>query len=347
MPKLNLNLFLDEDYEVYADRQYRRRTKYKAGHTPKRFPADVKAELAEGGETSEIFDFSYKASRHERTWIVNSLGGFYEQHWFDDLLRLVKGGKEASVYQCLGNQTTGSDYIAAKIYRPRMFRNLRKDHIYREGRANLDSDGNVIEEDGMLNAMRKRSTYGLELLHTSWLAHELKALQVLSEAGADVPIPYASNDNAILMEYVGGEFLAAPTLIEVDLEQDEAHALFEQVLKNIEILLANNMIHADLSAYNILYWEGQIKLIDFPQVIHPDENRNAYRIFERDVTKVCEYFARQGVKNKPREIATKMWRASNRRIDPEIHPAHLDEEDAKDRAYWEQSSNKTHPKFNV
>lgn len=338
MPKLNLNFFLDEDYEVYADRQYRRLAKYKPDHKPKRPPTQVQTDLAEGGAASEIFDFSYKASRHERAWIIDSLVGFYDQRWFDDVLRLVKGGKEASVYQCLGNQTTGSDYIAAKIYRPRMFRNLRKDHLYREGRANLDSDGNEIIEDGMLHAMSKRSAYGLELLHTSWLAHELKALQVLSEAGADVPFPHASNDNAILMEYVGGEYLGAPTLIEVDLDNNEAQTLFKRVLKNIEIMLANNMIHADLSAYNILYWEGQIKLIDFPQAIHPDENRNAYRIFERDIIRVCEYFARQGVKSRPRKIAAQMWRATNRRIDPEIHPAHLNEEDAKDRAYWERSS---------
>jgi len=338
MPKLNLNLFLDEEYEVYADQQYRRQIKYKPDHKPKRPPTQVQAELAAQASGAEAFEFSYKASRHEREWIVNSLGVFFDQEWFDDVLRLVKGGKEASVYQCLGNETSQTDYLAAKIYRPRLFRNLRNDHIYREGRANLDSDGNLIIEDGMLNAMRKRSAYGLELLHTSWLAYELKALQVLNTAGADVPIPYASNDNAILMEYVGGEDLPAPTLIEIDLELDEARHLFERVFKNIEIMLANNMIHADLSAYNILYWEGQIKLIDFPQVINPDENRNAYRIFARDVTRVCEYFARQGVKSRPRKIAAEMWTAFNRRIDPEIHPAHLDEEDAKDRAYWDRMS---------
>jgi hypothetical protein len=31
-------------------------------------------------------------------WLTTSLGGFYEEHWFDDVVRMVKGGKEASVY---------------------------------------------------------------------------------------------------------------------------------------------------------------------------------------------------------------------------------------------------------
>ena len=51
------------------------------------------------------------------------------------------------------------------------------------------------------------------------------------------------------------------------------------------------MIHGDLSAFNILYWEGKVTLIDFPQVTLSESNHNAYRIFQRDVRRVCEYFA--------------------------------------------------------
>jgi hypothetical protein len=51
----------------------------------------------------ENFSFTYQASRHEGEWIENSLVGFYDEHWLDDVLRLVQGGKEAHVYQCLAN----------------------------------------------------------------------------------------------------------------------------------------------------------------------------------------------------------------------------------------------------
>ncbi|HSF83496.1 MAG TPA: RIO1 family regulatory kinase/ATPase [Anaerolineales bacterium] len=338
MPKLNINLFLDDEYDDVRQivKPKRRLAKSKASHRPKGTTQQIVAELAAQSDEIETHNFTYRASRHERAWMMDSLGGFYEQQWFDDVLRLVKGGKEASVYQCLGNATSGARFLAAKIYRPRMFRNLRKDHLYREGRSNLDSDGNEITEDGMLNAMRKRSKYGLQLLHTSWLAYEYKALQILHAAGGDVPIVYASSDNCILMEYIGGEDLAAPTLNEVQLERQEALALFVRALKNIEIMLANNLVHADLSAYNILYWQGQIKLIDFPQAIHPDQNRNSYQIFERDVTRICEYFARQGVPSRPRKIATDMWTAYNRRLGPDVHPALLDDQDEGDRLYWDK-----------
>jgi RIO kinase 1 len=302
-------------------------------------------------DTVGSFDFSYHASRHERAWIVDSLGGFFEGQWLDDVLRLIQGGKEANVYQCLAIATViglEQPYIAAKVYRPRQFRNLKNDHQYREGRLDLDSDGRLITNDGKLHAMAKRTDYGLELLHASWIAHEYKTLHVLFEAGLDVPRPLAiannsdqdhpgavaTASNAILMSYIGGEDLPAPTLNSVSLVKKEAQRLFERVLHNIEGMLAHRRIHADLSAYNILYWDGEITLIDFPQAIEPEANRNAYRIFERDVTRVCDYFSRQGVTVNPRQLAADLWKAHHYPQLPDVHPGLLDPDDERDQALW-------------
>jgi RIO kinase 1 len=307
---------------------------------PKRSPPEILAELAGAEDDRQVFEFTYQASRHERGWLVNSLGSFYQQHWLDDVLRLVKGGKEASVYQCIANPAMSGRQrllLAAKVYRPRQFRQLRNDHLYREGRQNLDSEGHTIVDGGMLHAMHKRTEYGKQLLHTSWIEHEYQTLQILHAAGADVPAPYASGGNAILMAYIGGEDLPAPPLSDLSLTPQEARPLFERLLYNIEIMLANGRVHADLSAYNILYWEGQITLIDFPQAISPRENRNAYAIFERDLRRVCEYFERQGVPSRPRELAARMWTAFKYALRPEVDPALLDGEDAQDRAYWQKT----------
>jgi RIO kinase 1 len=266
-------------------------------------------------EEEEKFDFTYAASRHERQWILDSLGGFYEGRWLDDVLRLVKGGKEAHVYQCLANPSVEGlrqPYIAAKVYRPRRFRNLRNDHVYREGRNLLDSDGRLITDDGMLHAIHRRTSYGMDLLHTSWIEHEYNALQVLHAAGADVPKPLERGNNAILMAYVGDEWTPASTLNSVDLESEEADPLFERVLHNVELMLANNLIHGDLSAFNVLYWQGEITLIDFPQVVEPQVNSQAFRIFERDIVRICEYFSRQGVRSSPKKIVKELWAAYGR-----------------------------------
>jgi RIO kinase 1 len=306
-----------------------------SGPPAKQFQAKILAELVE----ADSFDFSYHASRHEREWIENSLGRFYDQQWFDDVLRLIKGGKEASVYQCLGNATTNAEYIAAKVYRPRQFRALKNDHIYQEGRSRLDDSGNVVINDGMNRAMDSRSEYGLRLLHTSWIEHEFKTMRILRNAGVDIPIPYTSGDNAILMEYIGGAEMAAPPLNTIELTPSEARPLFERCLHNIELMLAHERVHADFSAFNILYWEGEMTIIDFPQAINPKENLNAFAMFERDVLRICEYFARQGIKSNPQEIAAKIWAAYKYRMRPALDPKYLDDENEEDRTYWDKFIN--------
>ncbi len=257
------------------------------------------------------------------------------------MLRKAKAGKEASVYLCKpGPAARGSEFVAAKVYRPRMLRNLKKDQVYRDGRTDLDSDGHKVYKEADLHAIAKRSVYGEELRHQSWIAHEFAAMERLFAAGADIPRPYARSGNAIVMDFVGDALGSAPTLNEVQLEHDEARPLFERVMRNVELLLAHGYIHGDLSAYNILYWEGQVKLIDFPQVVAPQDNRNALRIFLRDVTRLCEYFSRQGVDSNPRRQAEEMWTRCGYHLREEIHPRDLDPESSRDRAVWlEQNKN--------
>jgi RIO kinase 1 len=306
---------------------------------PKLLPPSEKAFLRAQDDSRANFNFTYQAARFEAGWLLNSLGGFYEHQWISDVLRCVKGGKEASVYLCRAGAEVEADLIAAKVYRPRSLRNLKNDHAYREGRDNLDDEGKIVLDDGKLHAMAQRTAYGKNLLHQSWIAYEFTSMQALHAAGADVPRPYEMAHNAILMDFVGDETGCAPTLSEISLEHGEAQNLFGRVLQNIDLLLANERIHGDLSAYNILYWEGEITLIDFPQVVSPKTNRNAFSIFVRDVTRVCEYFAKQGIGSHPRQIAADLWTKHGHRLAPEIHPRLLDAEDERDRALWQKQKN--------
>jgi RIO kinase 1 len=93
----------------------------------------------------------------------------------------------------------------------------------------------------------------------------------------------------------------------VALEAAEAGALFERLVNNIEIMLAQYVVHGDLSAYNVLYWQGRVRIIDFPQMVDPRQNREAYDIFRRDVERICGYFARYGVASQPGRLARDLW----------------------------------------
>jgi RIO kinase 1 len=316
------------------------------GQRPQRFPARHPQKLAEPvkkffqtqDDSRKSFKFTYKAARFEEGWLLDSLGGFYEHKWISDVLRRVKGGKEASVYLCRAGAEVQAELVAAKVYRPRSLRNLKNDHAYREGRENLDNEGKIVLDDGMQHAMAKRTDYGKNLLHQSWIAYEFTSLQELKAAGADVPVAYEMAGNAILMGYIGDLDGCAPALSEISLERSEARGLYERVLWNIDLLLAHERIHGDLSAYNILFWEGDITLIDFPQVISPRINRNAYRIFQRDVMRVCEYFNKQGLNLNARKTAADLWAKHGYKLEPEVDIRLLDAEDPKDRALWQKQA---------
>ena len=287
-------------------------------------------------DSSRSFEFTYQAARFESWWLLESLGEFYEHKWITDVLRRLKGGKEASVYLCRSGPAIEAPFVVAKVYRPRSLRNLKNDGQYRVGRTDLDADGNAIVKDGDIHAMQKRTAYGEELRHQSWIAYEFQTLETLHAAGADVPRPYAMENNAILMDYIGDFGSAAPTLNSVTLEPDEVKPLYERVIWDINLLLSNDRIHGDLSAYNILYWDGDITLIDFPQVVQPESNPEAWTIFLRDVTRVCQYFASQGLRRDARRLATELWTSHGHRVTKEVHPRDLDPEKNEDRRLWEK-----------
>jgi len=195
------------------------------------------------------------------------------------------------------------------VYRPRQFRNLANDQVYREGRPVLTADGRPAKatDQRIMRALGKKTEFGAQIQHTSWLMYEYLTLGELSRAGGSVPKPYGANENALLMEYQGDVRRAAPPLREMSLGRSEARSLFAEVMRNVELLLQHGLVHGDLSAYNILYWKGKITLIDFPQATRIHTNRNARAILERDVKRVCDYFARQGVARDPVAIAAELW----------------------------------------
>jgi len=60
------------------------------------------------------------------------------------------------------------------------------------------------------------------------------------------------------------------------------------------MLLQADLIHGDLSAFNILYWDGRLVLIDFPQVVNAVGNPQARTLLRRDLLRLDEAFAPLG-----------------------------------------------------
>jgi RIO kinase 1 len=294
---------------VQTDRRARRRRKPVPRHVPKRDEDEVIAELGDLAGLEGGFRPTYTPGRYEEGWLLQSIRSFYDEGLIVDVLALVKGGKEASVYLCEAHPSTGTRLLAAKVYRPRRFRNLSNDSLYRRGRDVLTAEGRAVKttDHRVMRAIGKKTAFGVQVSHTSWLMHEYGALRSLHRAGGAVPRPYAATENAILMGYCGDARIAAPTLSHIRLDEAEAEPLFGEVMRNVELMLSQGMVHGDLSAYNVLYWEGAITVIDFPQVVSLHANREALSLLERDVARVCAYFQRQGAVHAPGPVVERLW----------------------------------------
>ncbi len=309
MRKIDIDFYMDEDSDSGPAKRIQRKNR-RLGQREKR--ARFLADLVEHADKTPVdihqnFMPSFQPAEHERFWLLSYLEEFYNDKQITDILWKVKGGKEANVYVCAAHPSTGLDLIAAKVYRPQMFRNLRNDAQYRQGREVMDQHGKVVRSRREALAVKKNTRFGQELRHTSWLEAEFQTMQLLYKAGVDVPRPLAHGNSVILMEYIGGEKSPAPTLNQVALDASEAKPIFEKLVDDLSIMLACHRVHADFSAYNILYWEGDFKIIDFPQAVDPRVNPDAAALFTRDVERICQYFERYRIKNNAHILASDLW----------------------------------------
>jgi len=251
---------------------------------------------------------------------ADALDYFVADRLITDVVHVVKGGKEATVFCCRAHPSTKVELLAAKVYRRGQFHhvvtkkdgsfrevtffdqtrlsNFKNDAMYREGR---------ITDKRLARAIQKRTRKAREVEHASWIEQEFETLSLLYNAGADVPRPFAQSETAILMEYIGDEQSPAPLLRDVILAPEEVEPLFEILIENIRLWLACNRVHADLSPYNVLYWNGALKIIDFPQSVDPCVNQNAYTLLHRDIKNICRYWARYGVRCDALQLANDLY----------------------------------------
>mgnify|MGYP002713174802 CR=1 FL=1 len=229
-----------------------------------------------------------------------TLAPFFHNKTLASIVSRQSSGKEATVYCCEGGTKLGSrQLVAAKIYRPPERRAFKRHMEY--------ADGRYVQGRTARAALKARNTYGKRMLFEQWIAFEFQVLGRLYRAGVRVPRPIAFEGYTILMEYVGDDEQSAPQLRSLDLDREQSRSVLAEVYGDIETMLSINLIHGDLSAYNILYWEGQPWIIDVPQALDPRVNNKAAEALERDVVHVAEWAEGRGVDADPQSFSTDLW----------------------------------------
>jgi len=86
------------------------------------------------------------------------------------------------------------------------------------------------------------------------MGHEHEIMTRLWQAGMSVPFPIAYDGNVFDLEHVGDQSQAAPQLQAAGLGDDELRDAFGQLVAGLHVMMGEGYAHADLSAYNLLWW---------------------------------------------------------------------------------------------
>ena len=225
----------------------------------------------------------------------------HEDHVDHDLGPL-KTGKEAEVFVIERTADDGRRCLLAhKRYRPR--RVQRKGELEALGFQGASTfvndaayrDGRAVGNSRDRRAIARRSSHGREVLRRGWVDREFDVLQLLADAGVSVPYPVARTADGILMAYLGDDAAAAPPLAGARLDVEQTTRARDLLVADLGRMLAAGVVHADLSVYNVLWFEDRPWIIDVPQAVDVAANTQSLDLLRRDLGNVAPWFERRGV----------------------------------------------------
>ena len=124
------------------------------------------------------------------------------------------------------------------------------------------------------------------------------------KAGVRVPKPIAFRKNVLVMEFIGNKGIPALTA-KRNLPENPVQ-WYKKIIKSIELLYKKeNLIHADLSEYNVLNNEQEPVIIDMGQAVIK-EHPMAMEFLARDIQRINKWFKKQGVRTMTDDKAMEM-----------------------------------------
>jgi len=197
--------------------------------------------------------------------------------WLSAIGGSISTGKEANVFY---GERDGTG-IAIKIYRIRT--------------ANFTTMSSYITGDRRFSHVKKAKK---ELIF-AWTRKEFSNLVRARDAGIAVPEPLVWDRNILIMSFLGEGEIAYPQLRNVELEDPQE--TYSQIVRSIDVLYNKaELVHADLSEFNILYSDKPY-LIDMGQSVTRDHPR-ALPFLMRDIKNINRFFKNRCEVQKDTEI---------------------------------------------
>ena len=164
------------------------------------------------------------------------------QGHFEGLESPISIGKESNVFSALKKDGTR---VMVKIYRLET--------------CNFNRMIEYIKDDPRITSLKggKRNTI------FAWVQREYRNLLKAREANVSVPTPFTFSNNVLVLEFIGDDGMIAPKL--KDEIPKNPGDFFDKILLNMKKLHKAGLVHADLSAFNILNYNERPVFIDFSQ----------------------------------------------------------------------------------
>ncbi|TRY91383.1 hypothetical protein DNTS_013514 [Danionella cerebrum] len=113
-----------------------------------------------------------------------------------------------------------------------------------------------------------------------WAEKEMHNLTRIKKAGIPCPEVVILKKHILVMSFIGKDHVPAPKLKDAILNSEEMKKAYYQVLNMMQRLYQDcNLVHADLSEYNILWHDGQVWFIDFFEKAGVAEALNVFELF--------------------------------------------------------------------
>jgi len=189
---------------------------------------------------------------------------------------VISAGKEARVYWAKGPENND---LAVKIYLTVTAEFRKSIWKYIKGDPRYEWIGNLPRHK----------------LIMAWTRKEFSNLKRMYNAGVRVPKPICFYQNVLVMEFIGENGVRAPLLKEAveqgELEKSDAEKLFWDIIENIKTMYWRaGLVHADLSEYNIMLWNGKPYIIDVSQAVRVD-HPHAQSFLYRDIYNIVRFFS--------------------------------------------------------
>ena len=206
------------------------------------------------------------------------------QGYIDILNGAISTGKEANV---LTGITDDENYVAVKIYRVATS-DFKKMDYYLKG----DPRFNVKTKN------KRKIIY-------SWVTKEFKNLTRLYDAGVNVPKPFISSNNVLIIEFIGDSDgnPAQPVRNQPPKDPDE---FFNKLLVQLKLFVRKaKLVHGDLSNYNILNLNEEPVIIDVSQSVVRD-HIIANELLARDIKNISFEFSKMGVDTSIEDLTNRL-----------------------------------------